>query len=457
MPDDHDGLRDLTEAGYSPLRLMGLGLSAMLIPLGSTMIAVALPAIGAEFSRAPGSLTQWLVNSYLLVNIVALGPGGKLGDQWGYRNTLHLGQLLFGVGCLAPIAFNAFEALVASRLLMALGGAMMVPTVMAIFKITVPAERRHRVFGYFGAMMGFSAALGPSLGGLLVQHFGWMSIFVMNLPPLLVSAYLSRGFFGRGLHDNPRAAFSFDWAGTLLMASALLCLVLGLKERPVLLLPAALLLAGFVWWQRRAAQPLMDLSLFASRSFAAGCVIVGLQNLGMYALLFLLPFLLHLLYQWGPQESGHFMTVFMVSNMAGAALGGRVAERIGVRATCVAGSLTSVAGLFLLSLLTPATGQIHIAAGLLLGGLGLGLAVGPSQSAAMGTVAQGASGIASGVLSTSRYVGGAVGISILGLLLATPESAASLARNHQAILVFAGAFAVAALVSLRLPGRGQHR
>ena len=446
----------MTQGGYSPLRLMGLGLSAMLIPLGSTMIAVALPSIGTEFSRAPGTLTQWLVNSYLLVNIVALGPGGKLGDQWGYRNTLHLGQLVFGVGCLAPIAFHAFEALVASRVLMALGGALMVPTVMAIFKITVPADRRHRVFGYFGAMMGFSAALGPSLGGLLVQHFGWMSIFVMNLPPLLLSATLSRGFFRRGMQEKPRADFSFDWIGTLLMAAALLSLVLGLKDRPVLLAPAALLVAAFVWWQRKAPQPLIDLKLFSNRSFAAGCAIVGLQNLGMYALLFLLPFLLNLLYQWGPQESGHFMTVFMVSNMAGAALGGRVAERIGVRATCVAGSLTSVAGLYWLSLLAPGTGEPHIVAGLVLGGLGLGLAVGPSQSAAMGTVAQGASGIASGVLSTCRYVGGAIGISILGLLLSTPASAASLARNHQAILVFAAAFALAALVSLRLPGRGQH-
>jgi MFS family permease len=312
------------------------------------------------------------------------------------------------------------------------------------------------VFGYFGAMMGFSAALGPSLGGLLVEHFGWMSIFVMNLPPLLLSASLSRGFFRHGLQEKPRSDFTFDWIGTLLMAGALLSLVLGLKERPILLAPAALLVAAFVWWQRKAPQPLIDLKLFSNRSFAAGCAIVGLQNLGMYALLFLLPFLLHLLYQWGPQESGHFMTVFMVSNMAGAALGGRVAERIGVRATCVAGSLTSVAGLYWLSLLAPGTGEAHIVAGLVLGGLGLGLAVGPSQSAAMGTVAQSASGIASGVLSTCRYVGGAIGISILGLLLSTPASAASLARNHQAILVFAGAFALAALVSLRLPGRGQH-
>jgi MFS family permease len=152
----------------------------MLIPLGSTMIAVALPSIGADFGRAPGDLTMWLVNSYLLVSIVGQGPGGKLGDHWGYRNTLRLGQWIFGAGCLLAVFFHFFAAIVASRVLMALGGALMIPTVMAVFKITVPAEMRHRVFGYFGAMMSFAAALGPSLGGILVHQFGWKSIFFIN-------------------------------------------------------------------------------------------------------------------------------------------------------------------------------------------------------------------------------------------------------------------------------------
>ena len=168
---------------------MGLGLSAMLVPLGSTMIAVALPAIGADFSRTPGELTQWLVNSYLMINIVALGPGGKLGDHWGYRNTLRLGQWMFGAGCLLPIVFHHFEALVASRVLMALGGAMMVPTVMAVFKITVPAERRHRVFGYFGAHDGLRGRSRPVAGR-----------------PAGASLWL-----GRHLPDEPAAAGAFGF------------------------------------------------------------------------------------------------------------------------------------------------------------------------------------------------------------------------------------------------------
>lgn len=286
---------------------MGLGLSAMLVPLGSTMIAVALPSIGLEFSRTPGELTQWLVNSYLMINVVALGPGGKLGDRWGYRRTLRLGQWLFGAGCLLPLIFHAFEALVAARILMALGGAAMVPTVMAVFKITVPEAKRHRVFGYFGAMMGFAAAVGPSLGGLLVHHFGWVSIFLMNLPPLLLSVFFSMGFFKHALEEAPATKFSFDWTGTLLLALALVCLVGGTKQS-LLFFPAPVLMAGFIWWQTKTPYPLIDPKLFSHRSFAAGCAIVALQNLAMYALLFQLPYLLKLLYQWGPEQAGHYMT-----------------------------------------------------------------------------------------------------------------------------------------------------
>jgi len=460
MPHHYDGHAGLTQsrtlADYAPLRLMGLGLSAMLVPLGSTMIAVALPAIGSDFARTPGELTQWLVNSYLLINIVALGPGGKLGDHWGYRNTLRLGQWVFGAGCLLPVVFHFFEALVLSRVLMALGGAMMVPTVMAVFKITVPADKRHRVFGYFGAMMGFAAALGPSLGGLLVHHFGWGAIFLMNLPPLLLSVFFSIGFFKANLQEEPAANFRFDWAGTLLMACALVFLVTGMKDEPLLLVPALVLLGLFIWWEGNTPHPLMNLKLFSDRSFAAGCAMVGLQNLGMYALLFQLPYLLKLLYQWGPERSGNFMTAFMASMMAASVLGGRVAEAIGVRTTCVTGSLISVAGLCWLSILTPDKDELHIIAGLVLGGTGLGLANGPSQSAAMGTIDRAMSGIASGVLSTCRYLGGVVGISVLGLLLSAPASAQSLDQYHQAILVFAGSFLIAAMVSLLLPRRLKH-
>lgn len=453
MPQHHDLTQRLSTTAYAPARLAGLGLSAMLVPLGSTMIAVALPSIGAEFGRSSGDLTQWLVNSYLLVTLIALGPSGKLADHWGYRPTLRLGQALFGAGCLLPIVWHAFAALVAGRMLMALGGALMVPTVMAVFKTAVPAERRHRVFGYFSAMMGSAAALGPSLGGLLADRFGWGAIFVMNLPPLLLSVTASLGFFKPGVAEAPRAPLRFDWIGTALLTVGLAALVVGLKDPPGLLLLALAALAAFVGWQTRAPQPLVELSLFANRHYAAGCAMIALQNLAMYALLFELPYLLRLLFGWGPEQAGHLMTTFMLSNMASSALGGRVAERLGVRRTCTIGSLLSAVGMVLLALLASQHNEWHLVAGLALSGIGLGLANGPSQSAAMGTVEHRLTGIASGVLSISRYLGGVFGVSVLGLLMSTPAPGADTFTPHgRALWVYAAAFALAALVSRALPG-----
>jgi len=444
----------VASADYSPLRLAGLGLSAMLIPLGSTMIAVALPAIGAQHARAPAELTTWLVTSYLLVSVIGQGPGGKLGDHWGYRNTILLGQCVFGLGCLLPVLHDAFAAVVASRVLMAFGGALMVPTVMAVFKITVPAQLRHRVFGYFGAMMTLAAATGPMLGGVLVHQFGWKSIFLMNLPPLVLSMLLSRSFFAQAAFEKTTKEFTYDWAGSLLMALGLASLVLAMQGRTWLMAPALVFLVLFLWWERRTPQPLIELKLFANRFFAAGCAMVGLQNLAMYALLFQMPFLLKLLYEWGPERAGPFMTAFMLSMMIASALGGRVAEKVGVRATCVAGSMTSVSGLLWLSTLVPGEQSWHVIVGLVLGGAGLGLANGPSQSAAMGTVDNRQSGIASGILSTCRYLGGVVGVSVLGLLLSTSDAVPTLANYHTALRIFAGALLVAGVAALRLPGRG---
>jgi MFS family permease len=370
------------------------------------MIAVALPAIGADFHRSASDLTLWLVNGYLLVNILALGPGGKLGDRWGYKRTLALGQMLFGIGCLLPILWSAFETLVASRALMALGGALMVPTVMAMFRFAVPAERLPRVYGYFGAMMTFAAAVGPSLGGLLVQRFGWVSIFLVNLPPLLVSVYYSVSFFRNRLQETAGAR------------------------------------------EQGAAKPPGRLGLLSHRSFAAGCAIVALLNLGMYTLLFELPFLLEAVYQWGAGRSGQLMTAFMASMMAGSALGGRLSERIGARTACAFGSLLSVAGFGSLSLLSPGAGAMPAIAGLVAGGAGLGFANGPAHAAAIATIDRKMSGIASGLLAMSRYFGGLVGVTLLSLMLAAPGAAQSLAHHHRAVLVLAAFLLGAALVSL---------
>jgi MFS family permease len=264
-------------------------------------------------------------------------------------------------------------------MLMALGGALMVPTVMALFRIAVPPERLHRVFGYFGAMMGIAAAVGPSLGGVLVAHFGWPAIFVMNLPPLLLSAFFAASFFR------------------------------GRAERSARLHRSGMGRDG----DRVLSQPHLHGRMHGRRA----------AELGMYTLLFELPYLLQLRYQWGPGQAGPWMTAFMVSMMAGSAVGGRLAERRGARTACLAGASLSALGFLWLAF--PSAGEWPVAASLILAGAGLGLANAPSQSSALGSIDRAMSGVASGVIWIARYVGGVLGITMLASVLAAPGAAQS--------------------------------
>ena len=167
-------------------------LAASLSPLGSTMIAVALPSIGSELGVGSGALTQWLVSSYLIVGIATMSPGGKLGDRIGHRRALVIGMAIYGAGSIAGFTLANLPSLAFARIAMAAGGAMSVPATMALLRNLVPPERRARTFGYFGSVMGTAAGIGPLVGGELTALFGWRSVFIANIPVILLAYFLIR-------------------------------------------------------------------------------------------------------------------------------------------------------------------------------------------------------------------------------------------------------------------------
>jgi MFS family permease len=428
-------------------------LATSLAPLGSTMIAVAIPRIAIDLGASVSNLTPWLVSSYLVTSIALQSPGGKVGDRIGHSRALLAGLALVATGSAIGLLGSGVRALGLARILMASGGAATVPATMAILRNSTPADRRARVFGLFGACMGLAAAIGPLAGGELTERIGWRAVFAANLPVVAVATLLilsARHMFAR----VPARTTSFDWPGTALLTGGLTAGIVALQSggsRQWWLGGVGLaLLLVFPVWERRAPSPIVDFSLLRRPAFVAGGAIVGLQNLAMYPLLFQLPVFFDRVRGLGARAMGQALLALTVAMMSTSIAGGRLAERIGARTQAVVGSLLALGGLWWFSDFSTLRAPGDILPGLVLLGAGVGLTSPPAQAAAMGTVSQGESGMAGGVLSTLRYLGGVAGTSALGVLLLQPDVPAS---HQRPVVVYAVALVAAALLALRLPGR----
>jgi EmrB/QacA subfamily drug resistance transporter len=419
----------------TPRRFAGLALAALLAPLNSTIIAVALPSISAAFTASPATVTRWMVTAYLLVTIVAQSPAGKLADLWGASRVLTLGRGMFGLGAVLAALSPSLAVLSAGRVLMAVGGALTIPTVFAFLRRSVSPEKRGRVFGLFGAIMSGAAAAGPILGGVLTERFGWHSIFIVNVPVVLLSFLLeppSRR--ASKVASRPR----FDVAGSVLLALTALLMVVAVERANVVLGIVSLgALLAFIVQERRASDPVLDMRLFRQRTFAAATAIIGLQNLAMYAMLFLLPFALA---RGGStaSQTGRVMLLFTLAMVIASPLGGRVSDAVGARIVTCLGALIAASGAALF-----VSGD-NLFASVILAGAGIGLSTGPAQAAGLSAIPAQQAGVASGVLSTMRYAGGVIGSGIVGLLVVNNTP------GDPRLLVFPAVLLAAAVVALAL-------
>jgi EmrB/QacA subfamily drug resistance transporter len=427
------------------------------MPLNSTMIAVALPEIAREFDHSPGTVAQAVVASYLVAAIVLQSPGGKLGDRIGHWRVLALGLVLVAGGAVLGVAAGTLGVLATARVLMAAGGAAIVPATVALLRTELPAERRGRAFGLFGAVMSLAAGIGPLVGGELVRAFGWPSIFAANLPVIALSALLAAAARHRGPRAEPQTRARFDVVGTVLLAAALAALVLGLESGgsngAALLVVCAVLLVPFVWWERRVADPVVAFGLFASVPFTAGSLLVALQNLAMYTLLFELPQVLAALLAVDSATTGRLLVSMMAAMILASVVAGRLVDRVGPRPVAVAGTLACLAAVGVLAAVDLSSlRQLPLPLALL--GLGVGLATPAAQSASLAAVPRERSGAAAGISSTMRYLGGVVGVALLGRLVDLTGDRSAVLGEHRAVLgMFAVALVGGLVCAVALPGR----
>lgn len=444
-----------TERPFPRALVAALALSSMLTPLNSTMLSVVLGPIGREFHADDGFLTQLLVTSYLITSIVMQAPGGKLGDRLGHHRTLGFGQVAFLIGSLGAFLAPSVQLLGVARVLMATGGALIVPSASALLRLELPPEKRGQAFGAFGASMALSAAIGPPLGGFITSHFEWRATFLVNLLVLPVAAMLAKSAHSPAEQHGSLKGFRFDGVGSLLLGAALVACVVGARLDGTTRL--AVLAAGigigvaFVLWERRHPEPVVDLTLLLRPVFVAGGMIIALQNLAMYSMLFELPQALTRIHHLDTKQVGPLLGALMVSMVVAAPIAGRLNDRFGARLVAVSGCLSTLIGVGYL-IVTPLRGATSAIPGLVCLGVGLGLSSSPAQASAMNASPRESSGVAAAVLATMRYLGGVAGIVILGLVTTTTtDPVVALADHERALHYFAAALALALGFATMLP------
>lgn len=403
-------------------------LGSIMGPIDASVVYIAIPVIARDFGADPATI-GWVSMAYLLVLGSLLLAFGRMGDIFGFKRVFLAGLLTFVLtSALCGLAPN-LGALILLRALQAGGAGMMMAMAPAIITAVFPPQERGRALGMNGMVIALGLAMGPSLGGLLVDTLGWRAIFFVNVP-IGIAAYLWCRYLLPELRGEKRQRF--DWPGAALAFCGLGALLLSVSRGeaynwswPILALGlAALFLLGwFVVVEKRSPEPMLDLKLFHSRAFAAGNLAALLNFMTQYVIVFLTPFLLQQAMALSAGRAGATMTAFPLTVLVVAPLAGALSDRIGQRGLAFAGSLICTIAALLLAGLGQDSGTGDVAWRLSLFGLGTGLFQSPNNSAVMGSVPRFRLGIAGGVLAATRNVGMVLGIALGGAILTARQAA----------------------------------
>ena len=395
-----------------------------MIMLDNTVVNVALPSIQRDL-HATLSALEWTVNAYTLTFAVLLVTGGRLGDIFGRRRMFLFGVVVFGISSAAIGLAPSDTALVAFRAVQGIGAAFMMPATLSIITQAFPPHQRGTAIGTWAGVSALALAIGPVLGGFLTQQVSWRAIFFLN-PPIAIITIAVTLFAARESRDET-VSRKVDFPGIASITIGLTSLILALVQgnswgwgsaRIVSLFAAAAIgLVSFVIIELRSRAPMVDFGFFRSRTFLGSNLVAFIVSFAMLAQFFFLALYMQNILHYTPLQTGlRFLPATLVIIVMGP-LAGRLTDRIGPRPLMTAGLLVVSAALFIQSRLTVHSGYGLLLPGFILMGLGMGLTMSPMSTAAMNAVDRTKAGVASGVLSMNRMVGGTFGIAVIGALL----------------------------------------
>jgi len=398
-------------------------LSVVVVNLDLTILNVALPAISAALHADTGDL-QWLVDAYSIVFAGVMLPAGLIGDRLGRKRLLLAGLGVFLAASLwCALSVSAGE-LIAARAVMGLGAGIVFPLSLAVVPAAFSDAERATAIAILTAGVAFALPLGPVLGGLLLQHFSWQSVFWVNVPAACVA--LAAGVVLVPESRNP-AAPPLDVLGALLAPGAVACLIWGVingqehgwTAPPTLALLAgsAVLLTWFLARERRAVNPVIDPALFRDRRFTWGTAATIAVSVALYAILFLFPQYLQSVLGDDPASAGLRLLPMMGGLLIAGGVAGQAVRAAGTRLTVAAGLTLLAGGLAVLSQVQLSTSYAFVAAGLALCGLGTGASIGAAMDAVMAAAGDGEAGLGASLNSALRNTGGAITVAVLGSVL----------------------------------------
>jgi EmrB/QacA subfamily drug resistance transporter len=406
------------------LTLGVLSLSLVIIGLDNTILNVALPTLVRELGASASEL-QWMVDAYVLVFAGLLLTMGALGDRFGRKLALMSGLLIFGVASVFAAFADSATALIAARAAMGVGGALIMPATLSIITNIFTGKERGRAIAIWAAVAGLGIVIGPTLGGWLLQNFWWGSVFLVNV--FIVAIAMALGFFFVPESKDPSAT-PLDPAGALLSIAGLGALVFAIIEAPsrgwtdgVVLgafVVSIILLGIFFWWERRAEHPMLRLEFFKNPRFSAASGAIFLVFFAMFGTIFMLTQYLQFVLRFTPLEAG--IRILPIATMVIAApLSVRLVEKIGSKIVVASGLAVVTVATALLALITIESGYGQVAVALAVLGIGMGLAMAPATDSIMGSLPLAKAGVGSAMNDTTRQVGGALGVAILGSILSS--------------------------------------
>ncbi|HEU4392997.1 MAG TPA: MFS transporter [Solirubrobacterales bacterium] len=438
-----------------------------MIMLDNTVVNVALPSIQRDLDASISGL-EWTINGYTLSFAVLLATGGRLGDIFGRRRMFLFGVVIFALSSATAGFAPDATALVLSRVVQGVGAALMMPATLSIITDAFPAAERGKAMGMWAGVSALALAVGPVLGGFLTEHVSWRAIFYLNIP-VAIGAVTAALFAVRESRDTS-VGREVDFAGVAVLTATLTALVLALVEGNAwgwgspgivaLLAGAAIGAVAFVAIELRVRVPMVEFRFFSDRNFVGAVVVALIVSFAMLGVFFFLALYMQNILRYSPLEAGVRFLPSTLMIVTVAPVAGRLSDRIGPRWLIAGGLAIVAASLFSFSGIAVDSTYLDLLPGFMLLGIGIAMTMSPMTSAAMNAVPVQKAGIASGVLSMFRMVGGSLGIAVTGAIFqgsvgasnfesASPQDfvdALGVAMTVSALVALAGAFFAAAAI-----------